>query len=73
MKKLIIENHITIKDALQKLESNSHKCLIVVNKFQKFLGTLNDGDIRRAILKGAKVNSKVDLYVKKNPIFLWLK
>jgi len=70
MKKLIIENHITIKDALQKLESNSHKCLIVVNKFQKFVGTLNDGDIRRAILKGAKVNSKVDLYVKKNPIFL---
>lgn len=70
MKKLIIENHITIKDALQKLESNSHKCLLVVNKFQKFVGTLNDGDIRRAILKGAKVNSKVDVYVKKNSIFL---
>jgi dTDP-glucose pyrophosphorylase len=70
MKKLIIENKITIKDALQKLESNNHKCLLVVNKFQKFIGTLNDGDIRRAILKGAKVQSKVDEHVRKNPVFL---
>ena len=69
MKKLIIENKITIKDALQRLESNNHKCLLVVNKFQKFIGTLNDGDIRRAILKGANVYSKVDQYTRKNPVF----
>ena len=70
MKKLIIENKITIKDALQKLESNSHKCLLVVNKYQKFIGTLNDGDIRRAILKGANIHSKVDEYVRKNSIYM---
>lgn len=70
MKNFIIENHVKIKEALQKLEINRHKCLLVVNKLQKFVGTLNDGDIRRAILKGAKADSKVNNYVKKNPIYL---
>lgn len=57
MKNLIIENKTTIIDALQKLERNNHKCLLIVNKLQKFVGTLNDGDIRRAILKGARADS----------------
>ena len=59
MKNFIIENHVKIKEALQKLEINRHKCLLVVNKLQKFVGTLNDGDIRRAILKEPKQTPKL--------------
>ena len=50
MKKLIIENNITIKDALQKLESNSHKYILFVNKYKKFIKKLKEGKIIKKIL-----------------------
>ena len=44
----------TLKEALKKMEQNFYKCLIVVDNDNKLLGTITDGDIRRAIIKGAK-------------------
>ena len=65
MKKLIITNNTTIKESLLRLEKNSQKCLMVVNKNDNFLGTLTDGDIRRAIIMGADIESKIGPYIKK--------
>ena len=56
MKNLIIKENKKIKDALIKLEKNKEKCLIVVNSSNKFIGTLNDGDIRRALMTGINTN-----------------
>ena len=61
-KNSLILPSITLKDSLKKLEENYYKCLIVVGKNNKLLGTITDGDIRRAILKGAKFNDKIDKY-----------
>ena len=52
-KNLISPKH-TFKEALKKMEESFYKCLIVVNYKNKLLGTITDGDIRRAIIKGAK-------------------
>ncbi len=65
MKKLIITNNSTIKESLLRLEKNSQKCLMVVNNNDNFLGTLTDGDIRRAIIMGANINNKIGPYIKK--------
>ena len=54
--------------ALKKLEIVKHKCLILVDK--KFVGTLTDGDLRRAILKGAKFNDKIKKFIFTNSQFL---
>ena len=57
MKNLIIKKNNKIKDALIKLEKNKEKCLIVVNDLNKFIGTLNDGDIRRALMTGVNTDT----------------
>ena len=54
MKDILIKTDSTIQETLIKLQSSSLRCLIVVNKKNKLLGTINDGDVRRAIIKNAK-------------------
>ena len=51
---ILISPNKTIYNALELLQKTSSKCLVVVNDRQQLLGTLNDGDIRRSILKKKK-------------------
>ena len=71
MKNLIIPQSTTIKQSLNKLEKNNEKCLLVISKKGTLIGILNDGDIRRAIIKGANVDSKIMNYVQKKPFYLF--
>ena len=64
---LILPNK-TLKEALKKMEETFYKCLIVVNGSNK-LGTITDGDIRRAIIRGAKFSSILKNYYYK-PFFV---
>lgn len=70
MKNIIIKPENTLLDALDKLQDSSLKCLIVVDKDNKLKGTITDGDIRRALLKKAKLNSKIIKYYHKNCYFI---
>ena len=72
MKNLIVYYSTSIKESLSKLEQNKEKCLLVLSKNGTFLGTLTDGDIRRAIIKGANVDSKIKNYVHKKPFYFYL-
>ncbi len=70
MKDILIKKNSTIHETLVKLQSSSLKCLIVVNQKNILLGTINDGDVRRAILKNAKLNFKIAKYFKKKCYFI---
>tara|TARA_Y100000996_G_scaffold69444_1_gene46836 strand:- start:247 stop:1275 length:1029 start_codon:yes stop_codon:yes gene_type:complete len=70
MREILIKTNSTIQDTLVKLQNSSLKCLIVTNKKKTLLGTINDGDVRRAILKNAKLSSKILKYYKKNCYFI---
>ena len=50
------------------LNSMEKRFLLVLTKDKKLLGTITDGDIRRAILKGIDINKDVKLCMNKNPI-----
>jgi UDP-N-acetyl-D-mannosaminuronic acid dehydrogenase len=67
-KKIIVFNDISIKEALFILNKTEEKILICVNRGSKFFGVINDGDIRRAILNGAKINSSIEDYINTTPI-----
>ena len=69
MKKLLIEEHKTIKNAMSQLNESGEKCLVVINKNKKFLGTLSNGDIRNLILKGIDINHYIEKYYNKNSTF----
>ena len=73
MKKIIITDTSTIYSALQKLQDSSGTSLIVVNNKKKLVGTLSDGDIRRAILKGKKLTKKVKEICRKKCLFIYKK
>ena len=60
-KEQLIFHTESVKSALQKLNNlNYNLTLFVINKDYKLLGTLTDGDIRRALLKGFTFNDAID-------------
>ena len=66
-KNILIDINSSIKDAIEKLESFQSKVLICVDKKTKLVGTISDGDIRRAFLKGAKIFNKLKKFAQLNP------
>lgn len=63
--KIKLTENSTIKDALQIIDFGAVKFAIVVDSEDKLLGTLTDGDIRRAILEGEVLDNSIkDIYFK---------
>jgi len=57
--------HSSIKEALKIIDKGAVKFAIVVDQHDKLLGTLTDGDIRRALLDGKGLNDTIeDIYFK---------
>ena len=70
MKNLTIESDGSIKDALKKLSVTGEKCLIVIDQRSKLLGTLSDGDLRKAILSGAVLSDTIESLYQSKPTVL---
>lgn len=59
LKSLLVCPATTIKQAMQKLSDTQERILFVVDNGKKLLGTINDGDIRRALINGFKFDDSV--------------
>ena len=70
MKNLLIRPDSNIKNALNQMSETGEKCLVVVDKKNTLLGTISDGDIRKAILNGKIHKDKINKYYQKRPTFL---
>jgi dTDP-glucose pyrophosphorylase len=70
LKKIIISQDSTILKAINNLNISGLKIVLIVNKNNKFIGVLNDGDIRRAFLNGYNMNSLVRHILNKKPFFI---
>jgi len=72
VKKLVIDKAADIRTAMEKLNQlgrlSLHNTLIVVEDDRKLVGSLNDGDIRRAFLNGYSMDSKVGEVCRSDPI-----
>ena len=69
LKDYIISLDSSIKQLIFKLESNASQIVLVV-KDERLQGTVTDGDIRRALLRGETLNSSVEKIMNKNFKFL---
>lgn len=69
MKKYFITPGSSLKKALDKVSKAESKCLLVVDKEEKLLGTLSDGDIRRAILENQDISRKISKLYNDSPFF----
>jgi CBS domain-containing protein len=59
MNSYTINKDLTLLDGLVQIEKNHHRSLIVLNDNNKVVGSLSDGDIRRALINGILLSSKI--------------
>jgi dTDP-glucose pyrophosphorylase len=58
----------TVQQAIHSLESSSMQIVLVVSESDRLVGTLTDGDIRRAFLNGFNLDSPVDSIIQRDPL-----
>lgn len=73
LKGFTVGENISVLEALQKINLNKKGFLIVTDSDGVVLGTLSDGDIRRAFIKGASVNDSITAVYTKAFKYLILK
>lgn len=59
LKSLLISPDTTIKEAMQKLNETSERILFVVDRKEKLLGTVTDGDIRTGLINGLEFTDHI--------------
>ena len=70
MKDITVQPNITIRQAMKTLSQSGKKCLVIIDEKELLLGTLSDGDLRKAILKGAGVGDSIHGIFQSNPTLL---
>jgi dTDP-glucose pyrophosphorylase len=50
----------SLREALEAIDLAGTQIALIVDKNRRLLGTLSDGDVRRAMLRGVKVDDRVD-------------
>jgi dTDP-glucose pyrophosphorylase len=58
----------TIKEVCENLASVELQIVFIVDSGGVLIGTVNDGDLRRALLKGLTLNSAIDTVIERNPV-----
>jgi len=65
--KILINKKYTIKQALKVISEGSFQVALVINHKKRLIGTLTDGDIRSALLKGKNLGDSIDSVFFKKP------
>ena len=60
LRTILISSDTTLKESMQKLNDTSAQILFVIDKDDKLLGTVTDGDIRRGLINGVEFSVKIE-------------
>lgn len=69
-KKIILRPNDTMVSAIKNLNKESFRIVLVADKNNKLLGTITDGDIRRALMNNMSMESKLVNFMFKKPTTL---
>lgn len=64
---VVVDSETTIREAMRRINANSTQFALVVNQQQQLVGTLSDGDIRRALLAGRSLDDSVQTAMNAAP------
>jgi dTDP-glucose pyrophosphorylase len=67
-RRAILPPDATIQQAISKLDEAAIKIVLMVNEVGELEGTISDGDIRRALLKGLDLNSSIASVIHRNAL-----
>lgn len=57
--RILISPSVPLRDALEKIDKAGSRMVLVVDEQQRLLGSLSDGDVRRALLRGVTLTDPV--------------
>lgn len=63
----LVTSNFTLEQAIEVLDKAAMRIALVVDKNQKLLGTLSDGDVRRALLKRQPLDTNVTAIMNARP------
>jgi dTDP-glucose pyrophosphorylase len=66
-RKTLITPPATIRDAIQAIDAGNLQICLLIDEKGHLLGTLTDGDVRRALLHGNDTQSSVEPIINSNP------
>ena len=69
-KKLLITKNSSILDAVKVIDSTNHRICFIIDKSNKLIGSVTDGDIRRGLIKKINFKKKAIKICNKKTIFL---
>jgi dTDP-glucose pyrophosphorylase len=69
-KEISLNKDSSIKNAMQALDASGLRITFVIDKYEKLIGTVTDGDIRRGLLKGLSLDDHVSHIMNTTPIFV---
>jgi len=58
----------TLREAIERIDAGAIEIALVVDETHSLLGTVTDGDVRRALLAGVTLQDTVDAIVSQDPI-----
>ena len=67
--KVVMNDSTSIKKAMEVIDTSKIKIALVVSDNKQLIGTITDGDIRRAILKGVTLSDPVKDIMNRNFIY----
>lgn len=66
--RILIKKEYTIREAMKVLDLGAKGIVFVVDDNKRLIGSITDGDIRRAILKDVSLDSPIESIMNSNPI-----
>ena len=70
MQKYIIKNTSTLMEAIKCINDNPEKIALVVDRNERLVGIITDGDIRRALINGLQFNDSASQCMSSNPLYI---
>ncbi len=64
---VLVQPDTSLRDALQVIDVTGSQIALVVDATRRLLGTLSDGDVRRALLKGVTLTDPVRMAMHREP------
>jgi dTDP-glucose pyrophosphorylase len=68
LEKILVDPDATIRDTIAHIDSGRAQLALVVDADRHLLGTVTDGDVRRALLHGLNLNEVVATILRPDPI-----
>jgi len=70
LRNILINKRYSIKETMRMIDRSGLGVAFIIDKENRLLGVVTDGDIRKAILRGVNINKAVEEIMNKKPIFL---